>query len=119
MLLKDTDEETEEGILLGEENRSKLWLSLETSRMSRHWLPWRPDVRNGETEEDCEDPERLIMFDDISAFLFEVTSEDTMLSLVLNLFSLIKNSGVELTFYSFPSQSLFAQRMQQYELGEL
>ena len=84
--------------------------------MSRHWLPWRPDVRNGETEEDCEDPERLIMFDDISTFLFEVTSEDNMLSLVLNLFSLIKNSGVEFTFDSFPSRSLLAQRIQQYEL---
>ena len=84
--------------------------------MSRHWLPWRPDVRNGETEEDCEDPERLIMFDDISTFLFEVTSEDNMLSLVLNLVSLIKNSGVEFTFDSFPSQSLLAQRIQQYEL---
>ena len=113
---KDTDEETEEAILLGEENRSKLWLSLETSRMVRHWLPWRPDVRNGETEEDCEDPERLIMFDDISTFLFEVTSVDNMLSLVLNLFSLIKNSRVKFAFDSFPSQSLLAQRMQQYEL---
>ena len=113
---KDTDEETEEGILLGEENRSKLWLSLETSRMVRHWLPWRPDVRNGETEEDCEDPERLIMFDDISTFLFEVTSVDNMLSLVLNLFSLIKNSSVKSAFDSLPSQSLLAQRMQQYEL---
>lgn len=47
-----------------------MWLSLEKLRQSAHWLPWRPDVSKDETEEDCQDMDRLVLFDDISGVLF-------------------------------------------------
>ena len=84
--------------------------------MSRHWLPWRPDVRSDETEEDCEDPERLVVFDDIRSLIFEVRSVENRLNLILNLFSLIRNENDKAISNNFPSQSLLSHRIQQYEL---
>lgn len=39
------------------------WLQTEEWREANHWQPWRPNT--GETEEECDDPERIVMFDDI------------------------------------------------------
>nr|XP_048711760.1 nuclear exosome regulator NRDE2 isoform X4 [Caretta caretta] len=38
----------------------QIWLDIECSRETRHWLPWRPDKTKKQTEEDCEDPERQV-----------------------------------------------------------
>lgn len=84
--------------------------------MTRHWLPWRPNVREGQTEEDCEDPERLIMFDDLSSFMFEVQADQNRLQLVLSLLSLIDDDSRSLKFTNHPSQSLLSQNIQPYEL---
>ena len=107
---------TEEGILSGENDRSKTWLTLEKSRMARHWLPWRPNVRDGETEEDCEDPERLIMFDDLSSLMFEIASVENKLHLVLSLLSLIGHEQSKGMLENLFSKSLLSQRIQSYEL---
>ncbi|XP_073205517.1 nuclear exosome regulator NRDE2 isoform X6 [Lepidochelys kempii] len=40
--------------------RWQIWLDIECSRETRHWLPWRPDKTKKQTEEDCEDPERQV-----------------------------------------------------------
>lgn len=43
--------------------------------MGRHWLPWRPNYDVCESSvEDCEDPDRVIVFDDLSSALFGVES---------------------------------------------
>ncbi len=104
----------EERLLLENKDRCATWLSVENSRMLRHWLPWRPDVRKGETEEDCEDPERLIMFDDLVSVLFEVMSADNKLRLVLNLLSLITEGNA--VCGEFPSQSVLSHTDMQYQL---
>ncbi len=94
-----------------------MWKKLESSRTLRHWLPWRPDVRNGQTEEDCEDPERLVLFDDLSPVLFRIEEESNKLQLVLNYLELIGfPSFLE---PSFPFDSELSILMQQFELENI
>ncbi len=56
----------------------QLWIQEEVHREQTHLLPWRPDARKGETEDDCEDPERMVLFDDISSILFKVMNVEEM-----------------------------------------
>ncbi|KAI8505433.1 Protein nrde2 [Branchiostoma belcheri] len=67
-----------------EKGGSRAWLDIESGRERVHWLPWRPDTKAGETEEDCEDPDRLVLFDDVTDSLFPLTSHDLRLQLVLH-----------------------------------
>ncbi|XP_033115800.1 nuclear exosome regulator NRDE2-like [Anneissia japonica] len=60
------------------------WLYLETAREQKHFLPWKPDPKKGTTEEDCEDPERMVVFDDVSSFLFKIKSQDLQFNLLLS-----------------------------------
>ena len=72
-ILSEMDETTEQQLLATASDRALAWISLERSRESRHWLPWRPNYDVGESSvEDCEDPERVIVFDDLSGALFTV-----------------------------------------------
>lgn len=74
-LLSELDETTEQQVLSGATDRASSWIILEKSRESRHWLPWRPNYGVGESSiEDCEDPERVVVFDDLSAALFGMES---------------------------------------------
>ncbi|XP_071785785.1 nuclear exosome regulator NRDE2-like [Asterias amurensis] len=50
------------------------WVQEEISREAQQFAPWSPDETKGETEDDCEDPERMVLFDDISQVLFRLTS---------------------------------------------
>ncbi|XP_072031350.1 nuclear exosome regulator NRDE2-like [Amphiura filiformis] len=61
----------------------QVWLQEEISREQSHLLPWRPDTSKGETEEDCEDPERMVLFDDISSILFKIQSQQEKYTLIL------------------------------------
>ncbi|XP_038530379.1 nuclear exosome regulator NRDE2 [Canis lupus familiaris] len=60
----------------------QIWLAAERSRDQRHWRPWRPDKSKKQTEEDCEDPERQVLFDDISPSLIQLSSPDLRFQLV-------------------------------------
>ena len=75
-------EDIEEAII--EKNLSKdiTWLEIEALREHHHWLPWQPDVSQGQSEDDCEDPDRLVVFDDVKPLIFEV-SKTFHLDLVL------------------------------------
>lgn len=66
------DEDEEARLLTAHQTSSRVdvWLALESSRQLSHWLPWRPAA--GETDEDCEDPHRLILSDDIIDLLFYI-----------------------------------------------
>ena len=55
---------------------------MENIRQESHLLPWRPDSTNDETEEDCEDPDRLVLYEDISPALFRITKSKSCLKIV-------------------------------------
>ena len=52
------------------------WLALETFRQDQHWLPWRPDIDSGETEDDCTDPDRVVLSTDIVPYLFSLDGDE-------------------------------------------
>ncbi|XP_041928788.1 nuclear exosome regulator NRDE2 isoform X1 [Alosa sapidissima] len=60
----------------------RIWLDVETTREANHWLPWRPDKSTGQSEEDCEDPERQVLFDDIGPSMIRVTRPNLQLHLL-------------------------------------
>ncbi|XP_039088458.1 nuclear exosome regulator NRDE2 [Hyaena hyaena] len=62
--------------------RWQIWLAAERSRDQRHWRPWRPDKTKKQTEEDCEDPERQVLFDDIAQSMIRLSSQDLQFQLV-------------------------------------
>ncbi|XP_059229514.1 nuclear exosome regulator NRDE2 isoform X1 [Mustela nigripes] len=62
--------------------RWQIWLAAERSRDQRHWRPWRPDKTRKQTEEDCEDPERQVLFDDIAQSLIQLSRPDLQFQLV-------------------------------------
>ena len=72
----DDDEALEEDLLTQANGVTDSWMAVEMARTSRHWLPWRPDDSKEETEDDCEDPERLVLFDDLKKCVFIVDNEE-------------------------------------------
>ncbi|XP_032964018.1 nuclear exosome regulator NRDE2 [Rhinolophus ferrumequinum] len=62
--------------------RWQVWLAAERSRDQRHWRPWRPDKTKKQTEEDCEDPERQVLFDDIGQSLIRLSSQELQFQLI-------------------------------------
>ena len=65
------------------------WLQIELNRQRRHLCPWEPDREAGETEEDCDDAERLVLFDDFSSSLFKISDPGNRLKLVLTFLNLL------------------------------
>lgn len=60
-LEEEDDAEEEEGEVKDQNQpRWRVWLDVESSREAAHWLPWRPDKAKGQSEEDCEDPDRQV-----------------------------------------------------------
>ncbi|XP_075700483.1 nuclear exosome regulator NRDE2 [Rhinoderma darwinii] len=81
---EDEDEEEEIDIKDKSRPRSEIWLNVESAREARHWIPWRPDPAKKQTEEDCEDPERQVLFDDIGPSMFKISSAELKFQLVLS-----------------------------------
>ncbi|XP_032546145.1 nuclear exosome regulator NRDE2 isoform X3 [Chiroxiphia lanceolata] len=108
--LKDDDEDDEE-IDEDQEIKDKtlpkwhIWLDIEYSREARHWLPWRPDKTKKETEEDCEDPERQVLFDDLGPSLIRLSNPNLQHQL---LYSFLQFLGVPCTSKLFPSSLYIA-----------
>lgn len=69
-------EEQEEAIIEQKHSKHITWLEIESLREQDHWLPWQPG--EGQTEDDCEDVERLVLFDDVSSVLFIMNKEDNI-----------------------------------------
>ncbi|XP_014676277.1 PREDICTED: protein NRDE2 homolog [Priapulus caudatus] len=73
---EDSSEEQDrlEDKIIGEQPPAwRAWTAIERLRESRNWLPWRPG--GGRSVDDCEDPDRLVLFDDVSASLFRLDRE--------------------------------------------
>ena len=78
------DESDEEKLILNFTEQCNAWISMESSRSNRHWLPWKADFDLGEGEDDCEDTERIVLFEDISKFLFIVDTVEQKFQLLWN-----------------------------------
>ncbi|XP_003787030.1 protein NRDE2 homolog [Otolemur garnettii] len=78
----DEPEEDEQEIRDKTLPRWQIWLAVERSRDRRHWRPWRPDKTKKQTEEDCEDPERQVLFDDIGQSLIKLSSQALQFQLI-------------------------------------
>ena len=59
------------------------WVKLEQHREMENGLPWRPDTSQGETEDDCTDPDRMVLFDDVNQCLFRIPDHKQQLQLLL------------------------------------
>ncbi|KAM6360125.1 nuclear exosome regulator NRDE2 isoform 6-T9 [Alca torda] len=109
--LKPDDDDDEEEIDEDQEIKDKtlpkwhIWLDIEYSREARHWLPWRPDKTKKETEEDCDDPERQVLFDDLGPSLIRLSNPDLQHQL---LYSFLQFLGVPCTSKLFPSNLYIA-----------
>ena len=57
------------------------WLEVERFRERRHWQSWRP-APNGDAD-DCDDPDRICLFDDIAGHVFRVANTGTKAELAL------------------------------------
>ncbi|CAN8009688.1 unnamed protein product [Ixodes pacificus] len=65
------DDETVSEPTVGEgQDLREAWLSLECHRERHHWLPYRPDLSSG--GEGCDDPERMVMLEDLTSALFRL-----------------------------------------------
>ena len=72
ILLLEDDENKEADLLKTNAERWQKWHSLETFRQDQHWLPWRPDAGTGETEDDCTDPDRVVLSTDVVPYLISL-----------------------------------------------
>ncbi|KAA0711184.1 Protein NRDE2 -like protein [Triplophysa tibetana] len=81
----DEDDDEQEDLEIKDKTwpKWKIWLDVEASREANHWLPWRPDKTKGQSE-DCEDPDRQVLFDDIGPSLIRVDRPDLQLRLILS-----------------------------------
>nr|XP_023684514.1 protein NRDE2 homolog [Paramormyrops kingsleyae] len=80
----DDDDEEDEGSEVKDKTWPKwrIWLDVETSREASHWLPWRPDKAKGQSEEDCEDPDRQVLFDDVGPSLIRLMQPELRVQLL-------------------------------------
>ncbi|XP_044022933.1 nuclear exosome regulator NRDE2 [Siniperca chuatsi] len=100
---EEEEEEDEEEVKDRSQPRQTVWLDVESSREAAHWLPWRPDKAKGQSEEDCEDPDRQVLFDDIGPSLICLSSPELQLRLILRFLSFL-GLPVESTLSAAPCQ---------------
>ncbi|XP_037343086.2 nuclear exosome regulator NRDE2 [Pungitius pungitius] len=86
---EEEEEEDEEEVKDRSQPRWTVWLEVEPSREAAHWLPWRPDKAKGQSEVDCEDPDRQVLFDDIGPSLICLSSPELQLRLLLRFVSFL------------------------------
>ena len=68
--------------------KHKLWMMLEQKREDDHWKPWKSNSSE-ETDDDCDDPDRMVLFSDVNNFLFKVDSMQRRFDLVMLFLSLL------------------------------
>jgi len=68
--------------LVSEHPLSESWIKLEAFRESQLHLPWK--LLTDGTADTNEDPDRLVLFDDITPYLFRVKTEESRLLLLLH-----------------------------------
>ncbi|KAL9952401.1 hypothetical protein ACROYT_G039651 [Oculina patagonica] len=86
------DDNEEEIVVDKDQPLWKNWVKVELSRQRRHLSPWQPDAGTDQSEEDCDDAERLVLFEDISSSLFKINDPRNKLKLVLTFLKLLEVS---------------------------
>ncbi|MBN3294897.1 NRDE2 protein, partial [Amia calva] len=91
----DDDEDLEDDTEVKDKTLPKwqIWLDVEASRETRHWLPWRPDKSKGQSEEDCEDPDRQVLFDDIGSSMIRLLSPELRFQLLCSFLQFLDIPG--------------------------
>lgn len=79
----EEEEEEDEEIKDRSQPRHTIWLDVETSREAAHWLPWRPDKAKGQSEEDCEDPDRQVLCFSTTLYYFTLLNLNSVLTLTV------------------------------------
>uniref|UniRef100_A0A671LXQ9 NRDE-2, necessary for RNA interference, domain containing n=1 Tax=Sinocyclocheilus anshuiensis TaxID=1608454 RepID=A0A671LXQ9_9TELE len=100
---KDDDEDGRSGV--------------EASREANHWLPWRPDKTKGQSEEDCEDPDRHVLFDDIGPSMIRVDRPDLQLQLILSFLQFLGLPGPSGRFSTASSSNILLDDLTFLEEG--
>ncbi|XP_058604672.1 nuclear exosome regulator NRDE2 isoform X2 [Onychostoma macrolepis] len=95
----------------------KIWLDVEASREANHWLPWRPDKTKGQSEEDCEDPDRQVLFDDIGPSMIRVDRVDLQLQLILSFLQFLGLPGPSGRFSTTSSSNILLDDLAFLEEG--
>jgi hypothetical protein len=93
--------DSEADIIMPDLSTAQAWVLIEKQREATDFLPWRPNAANGETEDDCTDPDRMVLFDDISSMLFKFRDNTIKYQLLVRFIEFL--SGVQLQ-YDVPSQ---------------
>lgn len=70
------------------------WVLTERHREATNFLPWHPNATKGETEDDCPDPDRMVLFDDISSSLFKFGTHNLKYQLLIRFIEFV--SGLQL-----------------------
>lgn len=88
--LQNLETEHEESVMNSSNPKWKNWLNLEHFRENHHWLPWRAT----DMDDECEDPERMVLFDDISPSLFLIKSDYSKFILLVRFLEML---GIQIT----------------------
>ncbi|CAM4645989.1 unnamed protein product [Leuciscus chuanchicus] len=115
----DEDEEEQDDSEIKDKTRPKwkIWLDVETSREANNWLPWRPDKTKGQSEEDCEDPDRQVLFDDIGPSLIRVDRPDLQLQVILSFLQFLGLPGPSGRFSTTSSSNILLDDLAFLEEG--
>jgi hypothetical protein len=95
------------------------WATEEEARESEQWFPCRPSAGNGMQEgELLEDPDRVVLFEDIQDALFQFTCEDIKMELM---YRFIEFLGVSNLTYRVSSNDPYRQQRILYmeEVGDI
>uniref|UniRef100_A0A672P4J7 NRDE-2, necessary for RNA interference, domain containing n=1 Tax=Sinocyclocheilus grahami TaxID=75366 RepID=A0A672P4J7_SINGR len=115
---EDDDEEQDDSEIKDETwPKWKIWLDVEASREANHWLPWRPDKTKGQSEEDCEDPDRHVLFDDIGPSMICVDRPDLQLQLILSFLQFLGLPGPSGRFSTASSSNILLDDLAFLEEG--
>ena len=89
-------------------DRNLLWLELELLRENRNWCPWRS------SEEEAEDPDRMVPYEDIAPFMFQFSGPGSQLKFLVCLLDFL---GVRFTPDPYVPSPLNTQSTRKDHLG--
>ena len=80
-------------------SKPQQWLEIEQQREKRHWKPWKQT----EGSEDCEDPDRTVLVDDVVPSLFKIDPKNSENQIQQILLILLVSIGVPVKVEFFSS----------------
>lgn len=87
--LEETVQREEEEIINMRRSLCETWLRLESLRDLYHWVPFRPNLAAASDDVTCEDPDRMVLFEDVAPALFRLRDPRSKLSLLRAFFDLL------------------------------